>query len=59
MDLSIEDFKQLAFELYLAQRENAHLKAMLSQLQPQANGHSHPHEHDLPMEEPEYDDAQH
>lgn len=31
MDLGIEDFKQLLFDLYLAQRENALLHAALAQ----------------------------
>ena len=31
MDLGLEDFKQLLFDLYLAQRENAELRVLLAQ----------------------------
>ncbi len=31
MDLGLEDFKQLLFDLYLVQRENADLRALLAQ----------------------------
>lgn len=31
MDLGLEDFKQLLFDLYLAQRENAELRGLLAQ----------------------------
>lgn len=32
MDLGLEDFKQLLFDLYLAQRENAELRAALHKM---------------------------
>ncbi|MEV4532554.1 hypothetical protein AB0J82_01845 [Asanoa sp. NPDC049518] len=50
MDLTIEDFQQVLFELYMAQRENNQLRAELARLKAGAgetpHGHVHPHTHD-------------
>jgi len=40
MELTVEDFQQLLFELYLAQRENNQLKAELARLR-EAGHHVH------------------
>lgn len=38
MDLTIDDIKQLVFELYLAQRENASLRTANAELQQRLAG---------------------
>lgn len=40
MDLTLDDVKQLLFELYLAQREVGRLRAANTELQAQLDAHS-------------------